>query len=179
MGLESVELVMEWEEAFGIDIPDEAASRWTTPRLATEYLLSRLERRSATECIRQRIFFRLRRGFRRALGQTVTRFEPQAKLCSCVARRDWPQVWARVRQAVPDESWPERAPFRGPIEFRIRTLGDLVQELARCDPRAEPAPGMGWTREQVSLAVRRAVDEVVGARYFDEDDEFVTELGIR
>jgi acyl carrier protein len=34
MGLESVELVMAWEEHFGITIPDERAVTWQTPRIA-------------------------------------------------------------------------------------------------------------------------------------------------
>ena len=36
MGLESVELVMAWEEHFGIEIPTERAAEWLTPRLAIE-----------------------------------------------------------------------------------------------------------------------------------------------
>jgi acyl carrier protein len=32
MGLESVELVMAWEEHFGIDIPNEVAAKMETPR---------------------------------------------------------------------------------------------------------------------------------------------------
>jgi len=34
MGLESVELVMAWEEHFGIKVPNERAATWETPRLA-------------------------------------------------------------------------------------------------------------------------------------------------
>jgi acyl carrier protein len=34
MGMDSVELVMAWEEHFGIDIPNERAATWETPRLA-------------------------------------------------------------------------------------------------------------------------------------------------
>jgi acyl carrier protein len=34
MGLDSVELVMAWEEHFGIDVPNERAATWDTPRLA-------------------------------------------------------------------------------------------------------------------------------------------------
>lgn len=44
MGLETVELVMTWEETFGVRIPDDLACRLETPELATGAIMELLAR---------------------------------------------------------------------------------------------------------------------------------------
>ncbi len=39
MGLDTVELIMAFEEKFGVQIPDAAAAELTTPRKVTAYLM--------------------------------------------------------------------------------------------------------------------------------------------
>jgi hypothetical protein len=43
MGLDSVELVMKWEEAFSISIPDRVAGQIVTPAMAAEAIAKILE----------------------------------------------------------------------------------------------------------------------------------------
>lgn len=43
MGLDSVELVIRIEDTFGIQIPDRVASKLTTPRKVTDFILSRVK----------------------------------------------------------------------------------------------------------------------------------------
>ena len=47
MGMDGVELVMAWEEAFGISIPDDEASRLITPRHVIDFITSVLEGRTS------------------------------------------------------------------------------------------------------------------------------------
>lgn len=42
MGLETVELVMAWEEEFGVEIPDSVAASLKTPRQVTDWLAAQL-----------------------------------------------------------------------------------------------------------------------------------------
>jgi acyl carrier protein len=48
MGLDTVELLMAFEEKFGISIPDEDATRLTTPRKVTDYIVSKVADRRMT-----------------------------------------------------------------------------------------------------------------------------------
>ena len=179
MGLDSVEIVMGWEEEFGIAIPDEDAQKIFTPRQATDYVFGRVRQQAATECIRQQAFFRLRRGLGESKADLRSRVSPDTLLRNLVTRREWLAVWQDLRRRDFAGSWPERPPFGGPIAFRRRTIGDVVQHLAAADPRATPDRDSGWTREQVSLRIRHVVGEVVGLSAFGEDDEFVADLGVQ
>jgi len=44
MGLDGVELVMAWEEEFGVEIPEAAAEKMRTPRDVIEWLVAAKER---------------------------------------------------------------------------------------------------------------------------------------
>ena len=44
MGLDSVELLIRFENAFGIAIPDEVAAELTTPRKVTDYIFTQVNR---------------------------------------------------------------------------------------------------------------------------------------
>lgn len=179
MGLDSVEIVMGWEEEFGLAIPDEVAQEIWTPRQAIDYIFRQVEQRSATECICQQTFFRLRRGFRRLLPTLAARFELQTRLDFLTTRGEWPRIWSVLRQEDPYNAWPEEAPFSWRFGFKERTVEDLVHELAIADPRSKGGPVVGWTREQVSLQVRRIVGYVVGRQSFTDDDEFARDLGVQ
>lgn len=48
MGLDSVEMIMAWEDAFGIEIPDSVAERLRTPSDAIDYIHSRVGTAGAT-----------------------------------------------------------------------------------------------------------------------------------
>ena len=178
MGLDGVELILEWEEIFGIKIPDEAAAMMRTPRDATDYILGRVESGPAKECLRQRTFFRLRHGLRRACRPFSVHVGPRTPLRAIVAHRDWPRAWSVVRSGPGRGGWPEIEPFACWFSFRRRTVGDLVQELCVLDDRSARRGGEPWTRETVSFEVRRIVEYMVGARFFAEDDRFVQDIGI-
>ena len=63
MGLDLVELVIRFEDAFGVAIPDKVATELTTPRQVTDYLVSQLDLGSQKSCISQQAFYRLRKQF--------------------------------------------------------------------------------------------------------------------
>lgn len=61
MGLDSVELVMEFEKKFGIEIPDADAEKLTTVGLVHEYIYNRILSTKSNHCLSQYLFYKIRR----------------------------------------------------------------------------------------------------------------------
>lgn len=80
MGLDGVELVMAVEDAFSISINDADAAKLLTPRLLTDYVLSKVTTTSATVCLTQRAFNLLRRSLLRHGGWKRSEITPDTRL---------------------------------------------------------------------------------------------------
>ena len=107
MGLDTVELVVAFEEAFGIEIPDHVAEQLTTPRKVTDYVLCQLKLVEYAPCMSQQAFYLLRRNFIPILGIPRAEFRPATSLRTLIPIENRIQTWARIRSeigvlAVPD-----------------------------------------------------------------------------
>ena len=79
MGLDVVEILMGWEEAFGISITDaEAEALLCTPRRTIDLIASKLAAQDAPggACLTLRAFHRLRHSIVRTTGVTRDRVRP-------------------------------------------------------------------------------------------------------
>jgi hypothetical protein len=171
MGLDTVELVMGFEEAFGIAIVDEDAARLRTPRMVLDYVAARVAVVPADGCATQRTFYALRRGLR-AAGAADGPLRPGTPLRALTDRAAWPGLWTRVRAEAAEPEWPASVPWSGFWSDGPATLGQLARHVAT----RPPAAGQPWTREQMELALRHVVDDVTGVREFSLDDEFVRDM---
>ena len=106
MGLDTVELVMAFEEAFEIDIPDEAAERIYTVRDVIDYVYSRVEHADAKLCLSQRTFYRLRRSVQETLGVERSRVRPSTSWESLLPVERRQQHWMLLKAAVGADKWP-------------------------------------------------------------------------
>lgn len=61
MGLDTVELVMAFEEEFGIDIPDQEAERMVYVRDVVRFFKERMDVTPPEDCLTKRVFYKLRR----------------------------------------------------------------------------------------------------------------------
>jgi hypothetical protein len=177
MGLDGVELVMAFEEAFGVAIPDEVASEMITPRQTIDYVASRLGAAPAGRCLTQQVFYRLRRGLRPECPAGLD-LRPATGVREIAGRRGWPALWARVREAAGAPDWPERIPWKGWLAEGPETLRELTVHVAMHLPTPDTALGESWTRERVELTVRRSVWETVLVKGFALDDQYVRDMGI-
>ncbi len=195
MGLEAVELVMAWEEAFGIDIPDEVAARIRTPIDAGDYICARLAVERAGDCRTRRTFHRVRRDLCAALGLSRGAVRPATPLATLLADERAVERWNRVGRGYNDWAWPtagrkhlvrdlvasllgdEPAPEFG-TDRGVETVADVVRNVAAFEPDVRPSTGEAWTRERVMLTMRRCTLVETRVRGFRDDQEYVHDMGM-
>jgi len=103
MGLDSVELVLATEEAFGISIADSEAEHCRTPRDLVALLFSKLTTTDRAICQSQRAFYLLRRECMRSCGHSRSAISLQTSARELIPS----EKWTIVRDALQARSWPE------------------------------------------------------------------------
>ena len=95
MGLEGVELVMEFEDEFGLQIPDNIADRLLSVRDVTEYVHAELSKTlpQAEACLTSRSFYRLRRELTKFLSLSRRDITPKTELGSLIPQDQRRDVW--------------------------------------------------------------------------------------
>ena len=128
MGLDTVELVIRIEEAFGIAIPDDVAATLTTPRHVKFYVLSQLKRSEQSSCMSQQAFYLLRRELVPVLGIRRSDFHPALNLSQLipVARRS--AVWTTVGSRIGVAALPNLA--RPVWLFSLLSLATIVTAVS-------------------------------------------------
>lgn len=112
MGLDTVELLLNVEECFGVAITDESAAQLTTPRQLSSHVAKLLatqspERNTAKTnlCLSQRAFYRLRRALMAETGLSRNALRPNTPLAE--AFPDHPRAaWRRLRRALATPDLP-------------------------------------------------------------------------
>jgi hypothetical protein len=178
MGLDSVELVMAFEEAFGIEIPDVVASGMITPRRTIDYVESRLATVPADRCLTQQAFYRLRRGLHDVGGGAGLSIRPTTKVREIAEKREWHGLWTRIREAAGVPGWPDRVPWKGWLVEGPETLRELAVHIAMHLPPPDGSRGESWTRERIELTVRRSVWDIIRVKGFALDDQYVRDMGL-
>jgi hypothetical protein len=175
MGLDAVELVMAFEEAFGVEIPNTEAERMRTPRDVVDFVCTRVPVGPSGPCETQRAFYRLRRALRTALPDTAVR--PATRARDLANRESWPVLWERARGADGGADWPDVRWRRWPLGAP-GTMRALALELVPRVTPPEPGSGGMWTRERIGLRVRQVMAHELGITDFAMRDEFVRDMGI-
>lgn len=173
MGLDSVEIVVGWEETFGIELENTEAAALRTPSQAIDLICRKLG--AADEpgfCAPMRAYHRFRSGIRSAISDPTKRISPSDSLHSlCIGKSK--QFWSEFECATGIKG------FRPPsILFRRATVRDAVEVIVARHLRWLLKPSEMWTRSLVRTGVRYGVIDVVGLRNFADDDEFVADIGI-
>jgi len=105
-GLDTVELVMAIEEEFGLEIPDEDAERMTTVGETYEWLRRRLASTPATECLTQKVFYKLRRALVEGYKLRRRAISPEMRLDYLLSQEEiedgWPYLEVAMNMKLPD-----------------------------------------------------------------------------
>jgi hypothetical protein len=173
MGLDPVEIVMGWEESFGISIADAEAMVLRTPRQSIDLIATKLAAHddSLRACLTLRAFHRLRHSITTAASVSRDRVRPDARLRDLVSteRR---RTWEAVRSTCGISSLP------GLGWFSPRTVGGLTRWAVAHAAKDLKRPGEPWTRSEVRSVVRAVVTDVTGVEDFEDDHDFIHDIGI-
>ena len=174
MGLDSVEILMCWEETFGIRIEDSEAAELRTPRQAIDLISKKLNAIDIScFCPTLRAFHVFRSGVRQATSQFNRRIGLRDHLRDLHKDQSKREFWNAFRKAV------EIPDYRPPgIIFAHATVQDAIEKLIAHHLKHLLKPSEKWTRSLVRFGVRYGVIEVVGAREFSDDDRFVEDIGV-
>lgn len=107
MGLDTVELVMAFEETFEITIPDDAAEQIVTVRDAIDYIYSRVQHSDSQVCRTQRAFYRLRRTLQNELGVERTSVKPATAWETLIPLARRRALWKQLDTSIGASKWPE------------------------------------------------------------------------
>ena len=106
MGLDTVELVMAFEDAFDVDFPDEVAEGLVTVRDVIDYIYSKVEHSDTKLCLSQRAFHRLRRLMQETLGIERGRIRPATTWETLLPEEQRRELWQRLQVATGAKKWP-------------------------------------------------------------------------
>ena len=180
MGLDSVMIVIETEQVFGIKISDAEASKLRTPRLLSQFVADRVGALPDEFCSTQQTFYCLREAFRVAVPALANDLGLTTRLDQLVTRDQWPKIWSLVRSAANASEWPAQVswPSWRNLGSGPKTIRDLVWHIAlELTPPKGRIP-MRWTRQQVEHTVRRILLEEAGVGPDYDADRSFGDLGI-
>ena len=180
MGLDSVEIVMAWEDSLGVTITDQEAALLRTPCQAVDLICRKLGidvYGPAGRCVSQSAFYRLRRAFTTVFGCPRAAITPRARLSEVVPQWSTREMRSALASQPGVPALPG-LPFGSAFLSGYRTFADLTRFLVAKHAKALQGPGGGWTRAQVWEVVRAIVSEQLGVREFSDDADFVHDLGL-
>ena len=95
MGLDSVEIVLSWEDSLGMSIPGEDTETLLTPRQAIDYLSMRLGAQSISSkpCLSQRAFYIIRRTLVKQFSVCRSEVRPESYLRNLLPDNGRRKVW--------------------------------------------------------------------------------------
>ncbi len=99
MGLDAVEIVMQTEERFGIEISDYDASQIRTVGEFYSLVLRNLAAPNSARCLTAMAFYRLRRAFIDVMGIDRRQFHPQRPFRELVPVRQTRRAWRDLSAA--------------------------------------------------------------------------------
>jgi acyl carrier protein len=106
MGLDSVELVIAFEEAFGVAIEDAAAEKMLTPKDVIDYIEQRRGIGTRKLCLSRRAFHKVRERLME-IGIARSAIRLGTPLSQIFVEENRRVLWMRARGQLPINQWPD------------------------------------------------------------------------
>lgn len=100
MGLDTVELVLDIEERFGISLPDEECQNVVTVEDCYQLVLSKLDKADPTKCLTSATFYRIRKVIADILGVDKRTLKPDTLLQELLPIEQRRELWGTISQRL-------------------------------------------------------------------------------
>lgn len=178
MGLDSVEIILCWEESLDIDIPDERLSQLTTPMESFNYLSELVGSKAVSgPSFIIRAFNSVREILITEFGIERSRIKLTSKLGSLFPKKNRRRCWAKFKRLLETDNlsvtlgWPLFGPSGTTVE-------NVVIELVARKSYLMKKPQEAWHSNQIREIVRCSVTYVVGIKQFSDNAKYIGEIGI-
>lgn len=182
MGLDALELIMGWEDAFSIKLNDDEALALETPKMAIELISAKVDASDSQigVCPVMRAYCRTRDAFQSVLGLQRQQFQLDSKLHNLLPKAQRQEHWNQLCSYICSNLGISELPSLN-LGFGLLcapiTVRDLVDWLVARYPNHFLDLQAGWTHFQVRSVVRAVIRDVAGVKAFKDDDKF-WEIGI-
>lgn len=176
MGLDSLELVLAWEESFDISISEAEAHAMLTTRQVAEKIFEKVRSDQPQDCgcLSMRAFFRLRKAFE-AEGVARYKVRLDAKVSALLPSRRRREILSTVFERAGLRPF-KQLPFG--LQFTFGRVRDIVTDAVIVQHEQLRLPGYGWSLVQVREVVRSIMRVQLALRRFSDDAEFVRDLQV-
>ena len=181
MGLDSVELVMAVEEEFGVDLPDDKLAEVRTVGDFHRCVVEALGASPPAHCLKQRLFFKLRRAMMENYGLEREQIRLDAVLGDLVPQNELAQGLKFFAEFTELKFPRFRAPHFIPLFDKhtgMLTVGSLLTAMVTLNAaEIEPEPG---SHDEVWVRLVRVIEKQINVRV-DEimpDASIAYDLGV-
>jgi hypothetical protein len=178
MSLDSVELILSWEESMGVEISDAEAETLSTARTAIDLIARKLDAADTPGscCLTLRAFNKLRHAIITTSGLPRRQIRPDTRLPDLFPKASRRAAWDAIRTAsgISKLPWPgDGCWLSQPAILEYTVLWTVAHAARSLKP-----PDAPWSRDEIRMAVRAAISDTSGLKDFSDDDDIVHDLGI-
>jgi hypothetical protein len=176
MGLDAVELILGWEDSFGISISDAEGEKMFTTRQVIQSIYAKVRSTMPEDsgCLATRAFCRLRNAFQEE-GVPRKAVRPEVKVTSLLPSRQRRDILSTVCERAGLRPL-KRLPLG--LQFTFGRIRDVVLDAVVGQHDALRRRGCGWSQAQVREVVRAVMYSQLALRRFSDDAEFIKDLRI-
>lgn len=132
MGLDTVELVLAFEEEFGIEIPDEDAEKMVTVGDVVRFMQKKIAVTPPEECLTQKIFYKLRRALIENYNLQRRQILRKTRMSELISVKEieegWPYLQMFLDLETPNFKKSQQL-FGHEYDIKILTVEEIIRLL--------------------------------------------------
>jgi hypothetical protein len=179
MGLDAVEIIWGWENAFDIKLSDEEVCELRTPQQAIDLIAIKVgaSDRVIGVCLGLRAYHRIRQAFCSVAKVHRSQVRLDSNLRELLPQKQRQDIWRKIFNRA---GFSESPPFGFGVGliFMPINIKDIVIWSVACHPRNLVNSNERWTYSQVRSVVRAVIIRISGIEKFNDNDYFIEDLGI-